>query len=333
MAKRISVLILIITMILSVSGCSGLVIDDQPTDTAVRITSDTGIPGDTISNDLYESSEKPQDTLITETISGGTDISSDTKVETRQAPETSEETEYTVISDETAINESGMTDKLLDHENADMSLLASLPEYGIYLYGNNDKGVILYYNEIEKYFDWYPGANYVMPQIMIHDYDNDDINELAVVLHIGSGTGVSVDELHILEISEIYLPNNISGKPDDFLYEDIVLEHDTMLIQQYMKTKITGTGSDQAAVITFDSNEYKVFLAQYIDDKIQFETVVYGDIFNFELSDTNIIMSIALGLICDKHPIPIYFGIMTANVLYGSEGFKLSDFTFAANNY
>lgn len=50
-------------------------------------------------------------------------------------------------------------------------------------------------------FDWviFCGPNIIPPWLVCLDFDNNGEDELIVICHIGTGTGVSIDELHILE--------------------------------------------------------------------------------------------------------------------------------------
>lgn len=81
-------------------------------------------------------------------------------------------------------------------------VVAAIPQRDIYLYSSREiDGVALYINGKCHLFDWNvlnPG--FVLPRMNVADYDNDGLDELAIIVHIGSGTGASLDELHILEL-------------------------------------------------------------------------------------------------------------------------------------
>ncbi|MCI3918889.1 hypothetical protein MO973_01415 [Paenibacillus sp. TRM 82003] len=94
--------------------------------------------------------------------------------------------------------------------------VVSLPERGISLYQVDEGGVFLAIGERKQQMDWiYTTPRLIMPRLQADDYDRDGEDELAVALHIGSGTGVAVDELHIVE-----LPAEIA--PDDQPFVDRV---------------------------------------------------------------------------------------------------------------
>jgi len=82
----------------------------------------------------------------------------------------------------------------------EFSLLIAREEYGIFLYGGKDVGMTLYHNGQITYFTdwrwWQPRT--IPPQLLYHDFDGDGEKELAVILPAGSGTGVSLSDLHMV---------------------------------------------------------------------------------------------------------------------------------------
>ncbi len=88
------------------------------------------------------------------------------------------------------------------YQDEKFPVVAAIPQRDIYLYSSHEiDGVALYINGKCHLFDWNvlnPG--FVLPRMNVADYDNDGLDELAVIVHIGSGTGASLDELHILEL-------------------------------------------------------------------------------------------------------------------------------------
>lgn len=85
-------------------------------------------------------------------------------------------------------------------------LIARLPEDDIYLYGFSGnyylKGVVLRYKDKIQTFPWSYAARDTLPKMAFRDYDQDGVKELAVSLYNGSGTGVSIEELHVLELGQ-----------------------------------------------------------------------------------------------------------------------------------
>jgi hypothetical protein len=90
--------------------------------------------------------------------------------------------------------------------------VASLPDLGIYLFPAGElEGVVLQIGGKRQSFDWiYTTPRQIMPVLNVDDYDQDGKDELAAVLNVGSGTGVSVSELHIVEWPQ----GSQEGEPD-----------------------------------------------------------------------------------------------------------------------
>ena len=84
--------------------------------------------------------------------------------------------------------------------------LAELPEQDAAIYGvakEQGTAMLLRWGDSLAEFDWnYGGPQIAGPQLRYWDVDDDGQDEVVLVNHIGGGTGVSVDELHIVEKQE-----------------------------------------------------------------------------------------------------------------------------------
>ena len=88
-----------------------------------------------------------------------------------------------------------------------VGLLAELPEQDVMLYGvRDDQGddhALLRWGGSLAEFDWsFGGPLIVEPRLWCWDVDDDGQEEVVLVNHVGSGTGVSIEELHIVEKNE-----------------------------------------------------------------------------------------------------------------------------------
>ena len=88
-----------------------------------------------------------------------------------------------------------------------VGLLAELPEQDVMLYGvRDDRGddhALLRWGGSLAEFDWsFGGPLIVEPRLWCWDADDDGQDEVVLVNHVGSGTGVSIEELHIVEKNE-----------------------------------------------------------------------------------------------------------------------------------
>ena len=88
-----------------------------------------------------------------------------------------------------------------------VGLLAELPEQDVALYGvrdhRGDERALLRWEDSLAEFDWnFGGPLIVEPRLWCWDVDDDGQDEVVLVNHVGSGTGVSIEELHIVEKNE-----------------------------------------------------------------------------------------------------------------------------------
>ena len=88
-----------------------------------------------------------------------------------------------------------------------VGLLAELPEQDVALYGvrdhrGDDRALLRWGGSLAE-FDWsFGGPLIVEPRLWCWDADDDGQDEVVLVNHVGSGTGVSIEELHIVEKNE-----------------------------------------------------------------------------------------------------------------------------------
>ncbi len=81
-----------------------------------------------------------------------------------------------------------------------LALLAELPEADAAFYSLDWDKVLIRWEDSLAEFDWlFATPRSIPPQIWCSDLDGDGQDELAIDCYIGSGTGVSIEELHILE--------------------------------------------------------------------------------------------------------------------------------------
>ena len=88
-----------------------------------------------------------------------------------------------------------------------VGLLAELPEQDVALYGvrdhRGDDRALLRWEDSLAEFDWnFGGPLTVEPRLWCWDADDDGQDEVVLLNHVGSGTGVSIEELHIVEKNE-----------------------------------------------------------------------------------------------------------------------------------
>ena len=162
------------------------------------------------------------------------------------------------------------------YQDEKFPVVAAIPQRDIYLYSNHEiDGVALYVNGKCHLFDWNvlnPG--FVLPRMNVADYDNDGLDELAIIVHIGSGTGASLDELHILEL----------GNETDL--KDFVFDNYLNNAKQYLNLK----------------------------GNINNKNPLIGSIVRFEFSGDKILINLGVGEEIDNTPPGNFVGELNAEV-------------------
>lgn len=212
--------------------------------------------------------------------------------------------------------------------------VAELPEHGIALYAlealaESDEGVMLEIGEQRQRMDWrYKTPRQVMPVLHVHDYDGDGQEELAAILNIGSGTGVAVDELHIVEFHDV---NNSSDEP----FTDFKMQEEDYMTQlrEAIAFEKVERGGEWFGMITVDGRTRDIgltdFLASYEVEAGAIEDALgFGNIILFEAAGDRLTFRAAVGLIVGNLVEPQYIGSVNAVVAYKEGSFTLEAFDF-----
>lgn len=124
----------------------------------------------------------------------------------------------------------------------DYTLIASIPEKNTYLYALPQKGkwyqgMILSINGEKKFFDWgSTGFLSFLPNLTFLDLNNDGKEELVVLLIQNHGTGIIVNEVHIInpeDLSEYPVQNAL-----DIIEENV---ESNILSEKEVDIKINNT--------------------------------------------------------------------------------------------
>ncbi|MFC5529847.1 hypothetical protein [Cohnella yongneupensis] len=155
----------------------------------------------------------------------------------------------------------------------------------------------------------------------VHDYDGDGKDELSIVLYVGSGTGYSVEQLHMLEIGKEEAPYR-----DNELKETDYLDQ----VDQAVQFKVIPDGDKASGELTVGSEVYPVSLPDYSLSEFGSinENLVLGNIVRFSTENGTMIANFGVGYTCANFVSPVFFGNLYANVRYMDGKFSLSDFRF-----
>jgi len=208
-------------------------------------------------------------------------------------------------------------------------LYAMIPSEDIYLYGVRPYGMVLYQNGKGTYFEW-PGLmpRRVLPEMRYHDFDGDGNKELAVIMLVGSGTGVHVMDLHILKVKENY-DDWGSDRYKPTYTEYTLYEKD---VENWMTEPITITFAEDKKSFVVDTcgGSHTGKNDSYSD--LTFSGVAYGDIVYFSFEGTQIRTKIAIGAFYEEYVTPQFLGDIEADVTFNGDSFKLENYTFTIRN-
>jgi len=201
-------------------------------------------------------------------------------------------------------------------------IIAELPDRDIALYAAAD-GVVLRIGRHERQFDWISGTpREIMPDMQAADFDADGEDELAVILYIGSGTGVSVEELHVVEFDG-------EGRMEDHVFaeSDYVGQ-----LNERLEFRPPDPDRDGAATgeMVVDSRPYAVNLAEFASGEFGRITdrTVLGSIVHFAAEGRKLKAEFGVGIVLETFVVPQYIGAIHADVEYRNGRFRLGDMAF-----
>ncbi len=166
------------------------------------------------------------------------------------------------------------------YQNKFFPLMAKLESDNIYLYEDKIKSQLFVVKDGETtYLDLgisdFTTPRFILPQMYYNDFDNDGVEELLIDIYAGSGTGVSFEELYLVEINNEDKPVYKYSNQD---YVNNVVEKVNITVDEK---------SNKATVKTMD----KTFIIDVTDGTHE---VTFGDIANFEFEDNKIYLNIML---------------------------------------
>ena len=208
-------------------------------------------------------------------------------------------------------------------------LYAMIKEEDIYLYGINGayygKGMVLFIDGQGTYFDWGAVTYKALPVLSYFDYDSDGEKELAVLLYVDSGTGISKTDLHMLKI--------LRDKNDHITYTEYSLLSNRNAsgnsLDNWFTKKITAHYSEDCTkvIMNYDGTEY-AFEVGY-DTLGSLYGVAYGNIVKIRFTEDNeIIVSIEIGLKVERFADRYYVSTVEAKVVFDGNELYLSDYSF-----
>ncbi|SFB49915.1 hypothetical protein SAMN05216312_110162 [Cohnella sp. OV330] len=209
--------------------------------------------------------------------------------------------------------------------------VASIPEKDVYLYADTETAAVLAVGDARQTMDWtYSTVRGVTPVLTLGDYDHDGEDELAAVLELGSGTGLLIDELHVVELAGME-----AGASGERPFADHAFQEEDYLAQlgdalSFEKVDKDGKWFGEIAI---GDRTYEVDLDAFVREHVAEalgKELGYGAIVYFRAEDEGLTFQAAVGLRIDGFAEPQYIGDITASVSYDAGKFKLGNFAFAA---
>lgn len=234
-------------------------------------------------------------------------------------------------------------DSIEDYNSTNLPVIAALPNDNIYLYGIKPSGTVLYYKNSGHFYDWgYLTPRFILPEISLGDFNNDGHKELAVILYVGSGTGYSIDELHIVDLygNEFISkdPNNKNFMEINHRYfDDNCFDQNDYLSQldRLIKYKAYYKAGKLMGRMTVNNQTTIINLGNYIPSDARFDLrqkLSYGDIVKFYTEGNILRAKLAIGIMNQTYATPSYFGDIYADVMYRKGKFRLKNLRFQIDN-
>ena len=199
-------------------------------------------------------------------------------------------------------------------------LVAQIDGQNIWLYGlSGGQGLILRVDDMWQYFDlpYHLSPRNILPAISYGDYDGDMQFEVALQIYTGSGTGISVYDLHIIELSGDGAWTDTWFDPDDY--------------RAILDAGITSAYDEAENILTVSAGESTIAVdltaAGYPEPGSPVEAH-FGRVVGFSCSGDTITAS--FGIVADAPSIPplgLYPLDLQATIVYTGSTFGLSDLT------
>lgn len=222
-----------------------------------------------------------------------------------------------------------------DYDASNLPLISAVFDRGIYLYGMKSDGVALYVGDSVHYYDWsYLTPRFILPRLQVSDFDADGKDELSVILYAGSGTGVSIEDLRIVEISEEQmLSGEQSDNPNPEYFKDYIFRDYNSQLNNAISYKTFTKAGELMGEITIQNKIYTVSLKDFQTKEYGeiSDDIVFGSIVRFNSGNNKLAAEFAVGITYQYFASPIYIGVIYADVEYSKGNFELKNFRFEEN--
>lgn len=211
-----------------------------------------------------------------------------------------------------------------DETTHNFSTLASVEGERISLLGGRHNGVVLYYNGQHNWFDWWwLNLRGVLPTLDYFDVNADGKNDLVITMKVGTGSGICMNDLHVLTVSMDESSGRYQYTEHALLTRDV---HEWM--NAPMQAIVIENG--HAMQFNFAGSSYVIENTRYNHSGAFTDSLYFGSIVRFYVLDDGVItVYIPVGARHEDIFVgPDYFGAISANVMFDGCVFSLNDFIF-----
>lgn len=179
-------------------------------------------------------------------------------------------------------------------------LLASLPDDQIYIYGDKNDfdttgaydGLYLSINGATQHFDWENTTNETFaPELYLQDISGDGRKELVVILTTGSGTGVHVSDIHVID-------------PDSFKETNVTDSLD--IIENHVSSSIIHKNGNVIITITVNGQTFTLTLQEDYAGWWAEDAAVFKNIIRYSVEGAKLKATV---------PAEIAFGVFAGEVI------------------
>lgn len=159
------------------------------------------------------------------------------------------------------------------------ALLASLPDEPIAIYGDKNslskygdlyEGLYLSINGVNKYFEWETEVGTFDPELILEDLSGDGQKELAVILTAGSGTGVHLADIHVID-PETFKETHVADPLD--------------IISKSVASSIVHENGRVTVTVTVDGKKYVTALDEDYSLSWAGDRAVFGNVVRYAAED------------------------------------------------
>jgi len=226
-----------------------------------------------------------------------------------------------------------MTDEELDQQSQisvqdflGLKKVTELPEKDCYLYwdGNEKVAILRFRGERFCMEEFIFDSHFILPDLYCGDYDGDGEDEVALSLHTGHGTGVSVDTLCVIDRVEGELQYFFCQQSD--LLEQVT---ERVLDKWYPETRELYVEIDKKMQnYVWNLDTILTEIKGDAEDEVSFIEVMYGDQISFVQEDGRLWMDLQGGYRFTEGLFPWYENDsphLRAEVLYQNGSYELGE--------